>query len=129
MREIKFRAWSKNTKKMFDCPGFDFINGTIFLGNENRIQGGVISYYLSSYELMQFTGLHDKNGLADIYEGDIIGVDGLTKGNVYETPESQIYESREIFKQGVACVVGQMGTRAWRDSEQTLLGLGCKYAK
>ena len=77
----------------------------------------------------QYTGLTDKDGVDKIYERDIIGVDGLKKGNIYETSTSQIYESGQIFKQGIACIVEKMGTKAWRNSEQTLLELGCKYSK
>lgn len=62
MREIKFRAWSNKTKTMY-IPEMgmswmlQFPNGEY--GNE-----GV-------FELMQFTGLLDKNG-KEIYEGDVI---------------------------------------------------------
>jgi len=61
MREIKFRAWDKVEKylsKPFQLEDID--NG--------EIEEGTI--LLSECELMQYTGLKDKNG-KEIYEGDI----------------------------------------------------------
>lgn len=59
MREIKFRAWDKREKRM--CAPYD----------GDFIRWHAPSNWKDCYELMQFTGLQDKNG-KDIYEGDII---------------------------------------------------------
>jgi hypothetical protein len=65
--------------------------------------------------------LHDKNGLAEIYEGDIIDANGNLKGNIYESPQ--------IFKEGIDCLIEGMGTETWRDTESIAVGRGCKYTK
>lgn len=59
MRQIKFRAWDKEQKRMV----FDFETIPYFASR-------VITKY-SIDDCMQFTGLIDKNG-KEIYEGDII---------------------------------------------------------
>lgn len=61
MRQIKFRAWDKNSKTM------------LYVG-DNPSWADTTGKLIDSFEdegLMQFTGLHDKNG-KEIYEGDII---------------------------------------------------------
>lgn len=53
-REIEFRAWEHDRKKM--CYGYQYNIGD---AEQNK------------YPIMQFTGLKDKNG-KEIYEGDIV---------------------------------------------------------
>ena len=71
MRDIKFRAYNPRDKKMHcDITGFEFFGD----GNMSGVFIDGIFFLIEEVELMQYTGLKDKNG-KEIYEGDIILID------------------------------------------------------
>lgn len=78
MREIKFRAWLKDDKRMVEVRSIDFHEeGNIITVNYNDIFG--FEFNENEIELMQYTGLKDKNG-KEIYEGDIVDIHQTVNG-------------------------------------------------
>ena len=66
VREIKFRAWDRYEEGMAK-------HDSIYFGqmDHDDTLGSLLICLQERYELMQYTGLKDKNGV-EIYEGDVL---------------------------------------------------------
>jgi uncharacterized phage protein (TIGR01671 family) len=89
MREIKFRAWDNNHNKM--------LNGVGIVGYHNQTFPDVDGMHIrpddDRFALMQYTGLHDRNGI-EVWEGDIVkrAYEFTESGKPKETIDQIIYE-------------------------------------
>ena len=103
MREIKFRAWASNLsepKMVYDVGLAHFYDGVVAVDLSDY---DILSY--EKNEIMQFTGLKDKNG-KEIYEGDILkeGIrHGTDTGLIYKVVwfQDDTHNGWNIAKKGI----------------------------
>ena len=96
MNNLEFRAWNKKLKLLGDVSYIDFNSKKIIYHN------GFVNYYVNfeDVEIMQSTGLKDKNG-KEIFEGDIINCGYLFNGSPFD--ELDEYEEEKGVVKFVNC--------------------------
>ena len=92
MRTIKFRAWDKKAKCMISVGKISFPANKVFAYTDDQDWGLLEDVKIS--ELMQFTGLKDRNGV-EIYEGDIVSIKSQ-----YETDQPIDTKAKVEFSDG-----------------------------
>ena len=97
-REIKFRAWLKEDKKMENVKTIDFTDKTIRCLKKNEFINAYLLRRVSfdDVELMQYTNLKDKNG-KEIYEGDVVKLVHFKDGRKKETGKVIFLHSQAGF--------------------------------
>ena len=108
MRTIKFRAWITEAKQMIEHNVIDFND---FLHKTN-LDGSINPSYCGDDDiLMQFTGLHDKNG-KEIYEGDIVSYQSIIQN--YEDDDCvnpRYYRTPQYETKTHNCIVKYIGNQ------------------
>jgi uncharacterized phage protein (TIGR01671 family) len=80
VREIKFRAWHKDSQRMHYSEDLIGPGGWVIQFHGVPLEIGIRGVFEpENVELMQYTGLEDKNG-KEIYEGDIVRTTRISVG-------------------------------------------------
>ena len=111
MRELKFRAWDKKAKEWLNIETvMVYLDGLL----AQNINMDIYQIDRNNVELMQYTGLLDKQG-KEIYEGDIVkGHDSLEPVRIH---------GKVDFNDASFCIVSGIGSfYRWMDYDIEVIG-------
>lgn len=108
----KFRAWLKNDKKMIDVDEIHFDNGQLdFIGDAITFMREA-----DEIELMQSTGLFDRNG-QEVFVGDIIK---CTRGCPHEVYLEKEYGGTFVGGMPAIYLKGLLNGYVWTGDEEII---------
>ena len=94
-REIKFRCWDENLKKMFDVKSYDWAHKVAWAVKPD-------GHSIIDPTLMQFTGLRDKFG-KEIYECDIVRGNLANEMGSYENSVGKVFFNTDRAEFAIEC--------------------------
>ena len=110
---LKFRAWDKKFKEMVQVNALVLDEQVIKATYKN---GNIVKDDVKEYELMQSTGLFDKNG-KEVFVGDIIK---CTRGCPHEVYLEKEYGGTFIGGMPAIYLKGLREGYAWTEHEEVL---------
>ena len=119
-QDIYFRAFDKTRKKMIDVQGFIWVLDKVefVFWQEYCPQLSDFRNHRVNMELMQFTGMVDKEG-RQIFEADILSIEGIIKGNMYE--------NNELLSEKTNILIPCITFSSWQEVCLEAIKRGCRY--